>query len=341
MTLKPFMWLPGWVVIGCIAAPREVEATLELGAQQVEIDVRLRDIRTSSTDDLTQLRVFNEFAQWTPEWVSGVPWAPTPAKFDYQGDAGRLDLAMHGTMARADFDTCARAASDAGVCKDFPLELRQTGYAVRPEVLASKSLLVDAKMKSFWPADAGRISYRVRLNANDDAFIDHGPSLGRGFELFQSSPKQAAVTLKQIEASEELFVSGSAADWQKDVAGVESCVEPPWCRLRQEAVGREQTRLVYSYLRTQPEAGAGIRVPPKRHIDFLGESLTALLPKDRLTPIDALRLRVRYDVQLADYREQGWLSLGQSAWGSVCRPDAIKKQSLKDFCARLGVKAKR
>ena len=341
MTLKPLVWLPWCLMLGCLAAPREVETTLELGAQKVEIDVRLRDIRTSSTDDLTQLRVFNEFAKWNPEWISDVPWAPTPTKFEYLGDAGRLDLAMHGTMARADFDRCARAASDAGVCDDFPLELSQAGYAVRPAVLASKALLIDGKLRSSWPADAGRIAYRVRLNGSDDAFIEEGPSLGRGYEVMQASPKEAAQTLKQIEASEELFVHGSVADWLKEVAALEACVEPRWCRLRQEAVGREQTRLVYSYLRTRAEAGAGLRMPPKRHIDFLGAPFTGLLPKDALAPIDELRLRVRYDVQLDDYREQGWLSPGQSAWGPACRPEATKKQSQKDFCARLGVKGKR
>ena len=343
MTLKPLLLLPLALAVGCLAAPREVETTIDLGPQKVEIDVRLRDIRTEASDDLTQLRVFNEFARWNPEWINELPWAPTPTRFEYlrDADAGRLDLAMHGSMSRADFDKCARAAFDAGVCEDFPLALGKSGYSVRPEILSNQGLRVDPKARASWPADAGRIGYRVGLSGRDDPFINVGPSLQRGFALHQSSPASAAETLKKIEASEALFVSGSVADWLTEVAALEACTEQPWCRLRQEAVRRDQLRLVYSYLRLRPEGADGLRAPPSRHIDFLGTAFTALLPKDLLPPIDELRLRVRYDVQRDAFGEQGWVTAEPKAWAPVCRPDTMKKPSLKDFCARLGVRPAR
>ncbi len=341
MTLNSILLLPLCFTLGCLAAPREVETTIDLGAQRVEIDVRLRDIRTSGFDELTQLRVLNEVGRWDPQWINDLPWAPTPNRFEFLSDAGRLDLAMHASMTRAEFDRCARSGSDAGICDDFPIELGKSGYFVRPQLLSARSLIIDPKAKASWPADAGRISYRVGLSALEDPFIDSGPSLQRGFELHQSAPELAAQTLKKIEASEELFVRGSVSDWLKEVAALEGCIEQPWCRLRQEAVRREQMRLVHSYLRTRPEAGEGIRPPPKRHIDFLGASFSLLNPKDNLAPVDELRLRVRYDIQLEELREQGWLSSDLRAWVSVCRPDTMKKASHKDFCARLGVRPKR
>ena len=201
--------------------------------------------------------------------------------------------------------------------------------------------MIDAKQKSSWPADAGRIGYRVGLSASQEAFIDDGPSLARGFALHQSAPALAAQTVQQIAASEAVFLHGSVADWVKELAALESCSEQQWCKLRQEAARREQLRLVFSYLRPRPEGGHAIHAPPSRHIDFLGSAFGGLIPKDLLPPIDELRLRVRYDVQLDAFREQGWLVGEPNPWAAVCRPDTMKRPSLKDFCARLGVSGKK
>lgn len=339
MTLKFLVIFPLCFAIGCVAAPREVETTIDLGPQKVEIDVRLHDIRTSGNNALTQLQLFSEFSKWDPKWIEELPWAVAPTRFEYASDGGRLDLSMHGTMSRADFDKCARAAYDAGVCNEFPVMLSKSGYGVRPEVLQLASLTIDPKAKAAWPADAGRMSYRVALSPKEEQFIKDGPSLAEGFELHRANPAAADATVKKMEAAESLFVKGSIADWQKELAELEACTEQPWCKFRRESVRRDQTRLVYGYLSKRPEAGAAIKGAPSRHLDFLDSSLGGLVPKDPLPLVDDLRMRILYDVQLDDFREQGWL--GSDPWAAVCRPDTMKKPSLKDFCARLGVKAKK
>ena len=338
MTLRLLSVLPLSLVVGCLAAPREVETTIDLGPQKVEIDVRLKDIRTSAGNDLNQLRTFGGFVRWDPKWVEDTPWAPAPTRFEYLADAGRLDLAMHGTMSRADFDTCARAASDAGVCNDFPVGLGMAGYSVRPEILNAKSLIIDPKAKSTWPADAGRLAYSVILSPKEELFIKNGPSLQRGFELYATP--LAPQTLKQIDATDEVFLRGSAADWLKELTALEACTQEPWCRFRQEAVHRDQLGLVYSYLRPRPEAGDGLAQSPVFD-NYLGLPFPLLVPKDTLPLIDELRMRVRYDSQLDNYRILGWVTTDASPWSPVCRPDTMKKPSIKDFCARLGVRAKK
>ena len=325
---------------GCIAAPREVETTIELGTKTVEIDVRLRDIRAASPDSLNQLRTFGDFSGWNPEWTNELSWAPTPTRFEYLADAGRLDLAMHGSMTRSDFDACARAGSDAGVCKDFPLELGKSGYSVRPEILELKSLIIDPRARTTWAADAGRIACRVGLSAEKDTFISEGPSLLPGFLQYRSDPTRAVETLKRIKASEALFTNGSIADWSKELTSLEACTELPWCALRQEAVRRDQANLVYTYLRSRGEAGDAIQSPFPTYVDYFSAP-TALVPKDALSLIDDLRLRIRYDVVVQRARSQGPTVQLENPWAPVCRPDTMRKPSLKDFCARLGVRAKR
>jgi hypothetical protein len=337
MTLKRWVLVPWVLALGCVAAPREVETTIDLGPQKVELDVRLKDIRTSGSRDLAQLRIFSEFATWKADWISDFPWAPTPSRFEYLSDGGQLDLAMHASMPRADFDRCARAAADAGVCEDFPLELGKAGYSIRPQVLKTKGLVVDPKAKTTWAADAGRIGYRVPLSDSEDKFIGDGPSLARGFELYRADPAAAAETIKKIDSAEELFDRGSVADWVKELAALGACNVQPWCGFRQEAARRDQLRLVYSYLKSRPEAGESMRLPPHRHLEVLPSGAGLLTPKDTLPLVDDLRLRVRYDVHLDAMDGAGSLWGDPTAWAKVCRPDTMKKPSLKDFCARLGV----
>gem|GEM_PF-2925728 len=335
VTSKPFGCLLVFSsLMGCPAAPREVEAIVELGAQRVEIDVRLRDIRTPHADDLTQLQLFEQFSKWDPNWISDVPWAPTPTRFEYIGDGGTLDLRMHGSMSRADFDKCARAPLDSGVCEKFPLELGKAGYAVRPELV--RELRIDPKARAAWPADAGRISYRFGTN---EKFLDDGASLVGGFTTFQVSPTAAVDAVKKIAANDTVFLDGTVAEWTKALAAIDACTSEPWCALQADAAGRDQLRLVEAYLRTKAEPSEGLEGAPPRHLDFFRDSVAPLVPKIGFAPIDDLRLRLAYDAQLRRFRERG--STGNASWARVCRPDSMKQPALKDFCARLGVKTKK
>lgn len=287
-------------------------------------------MRTLGSDDLRQLETFGTFAKWDPDWLSDVPWAPTPTRFEYLGDAGRLDVAMHATMTRADFDRCARGLPDGGGCAAFPLSLGKAGYAVRPELTGLKSLVVDPKAKAAWAADAGRISYTVGLSGEPDRFIREGPSLLRGFQLWTSEPAKAAEAVAQVKADGEKRASG--AEWADPV-----CTDVPWCGLRTEALNRDRSRLVYRYLQARTnEAGYGLRGPPPNTIDYLGSTFIPLVPKDALPAADDLKLRIVYDVSLAEFRENG---TARAPWNLVCRPDTMKKPSLKEFCGRLGVGA--
>ncbi len=317
------------LVAGCLAAPREVETQLTLGPKQVEIDVRLKDVRGVGADDLRQLDTFAMFATWKKDWLDDVPWAPTPTRFEFIADAGRLDVALKGTMARADFDACARGAPDGGPCHTFPLELGKNGYAVKAEVLGLTSLTIDPKAKAAWPADAGRIAYTVKLSGDPDRFILDGPSLLRGHALYTSDPAKAEATLAQIKADEVKRASG---EWAVPV-----CTDIPWCGLRTEALQRDRARLVYRYLftRQESEAGYGLRAPPPLTVDYLGSTFATQIPKDRLAVLDDLRLRIVYDLALAGFHESGRAS---APWERVCRPDVMKKPSLKAWCQKLGVK---
>lgn len=291
--------------------------------------MRLKDVRGVGSDDLRQVDTFAMFATWKKDWLDDMPWAPTPTRFEFIADAGRLDVALKGTMARADFDACARGAFDGGPCPSFPLELGKNGYAVKAEVLGLKSLTLDPKAKAAWPADAKSIAYTVKLSGDPDRFVLDGPSLLRGHALYVSDPAKAEATIAQIKADEEKRASG---EWV-----VPACTDVPWCGLRTEALQRDRVRLVYRYLsaRQESEAGYGLRAPPPQTLDYLGSTFVSQIPKDRLPAVDELKLRIVYDLALSGFRELGTTS---APWERVCRPDTMKKPSLKAWCTKLGVK---
>lgn len=313
------------LLAGCIAAPREVETTLELGAQKVEIDVKVKDIRAIGADDLRQLDTFATFAKWDKDWISEMPWAPTPAKFEYVANGARLDLALHGSMPRAEFDRCAGA--DGG-CPSFPVTLGKAGYAVSPEVLGLKSLTIDPKQKAAWPADVKKLTFTVAFSGDPDTFVLDGPSLLRGYQLWSQSPAKAAETLAKIKAAEEKRAEGK--EWN-DVA----CTEVPWCGLEREALNRDRVRLVYRYLAARADlVSHGLRSPPAQTIDYLGSTFVNVAPKESFAPADELKLRILYDEARDGFRELG---SARAEWTLVCRADAMKKPALKEFCGRLGV----
>ncbi len=330
------------MTVGCIVAPHSVDTTLEFGTDKVDIDVRLNDIRAYAGDDLSQLRTFSEYVQWKAAWVEELPWAPTPDRYEFTVDAGKLNLQMHGTMTRLQFDRCVRPGSgDGGVrpCPNFPFEMTGTGYAVSTEVKQYKAIVLDPASPLAWPFDNKRIAVRFTVAKDEAEFAENGPSLARGYELFVPTPLKAAEALRQIEANEALFVRGTSAAWSAQLAELATCTEQPWCDLRIEAARREEAHLVFEYLRSSPEAGARVKAPVEMGFDFRGRTYVTRLPKDRLTNIDELRLRILYDMQLDAFREQG--KFPAQSWDSVCRPDSMKKPSLKDFCLLIGSKPPR
>lgn len=292
--------------------------------------MRLKDVRGVAGDDLRQLETYALFAAWNKDWISDTPWAPTPSKFEFIATPGRLDVAMKGTMARADFDACARGLPDGGGCNAFPLELTKAGYAVKPELLALKTLIVDPKAKSKWAVDAGQIAFTVRLSgAHPDTFINDGPSLVKGHTLWTADPAKAAETVEAIKTAEGKRAAGT--DW-----AVPACKDEPWCGFRTEALERDRARLVFRYLEKRGgDVAVKLPDPPAQTIDYLGSTFVNQVPKDSFAAADDLKLRVVYDLALLSFRDRG---SAQAPWSLACRPDSMKKSSLKDFCGKLGVK---
>ena len=327
-------------LLGCSVGPREVETTIKLGAERVDIDVQLRDIRALPADDLGQLRLYAEYQTWHETWVDDMKWAPTPNVYRFTPGPGRLGLTMHATMTRAEFDRCGRGfTTDGGVpaCNHFPIELGATGYSVETHLKTNK-IEVPAGTKVTWPANTTSMTLRVTVTAEMEKVVE-GPSLLRGYELMTSDPANAAQALKQIELSEHRFTDDSAEAWRQFTTDLRACTEVKWCALRQESVRRSQAQLIYRTLQRSREAGVGVREPPAKEspLGWLSEPVFKLVPKDSFAIIDELRLRVLYETGLANYRERGELGWEPSTWAPVCRADVMKKKSLREFCTRLGV----
>ena len=320
----------------CIAAPRDVETTLTFGDDKIDIDVKVKDIRAAADDDLGQLRTFFDYAQWKPSWIEDLPWAPSPDVYEFSLENNKLNLTMHGSMTRSEFDRCVRIAQDGKprACPKFPFDRLSAGYALSDEVKQNRSIVLDRDTPAAWPFDAQKISVHFRPNKEEVSFIAEGPSLSHGYTLVQAMPLKAAETLNQISAGEALFMDSTGEQVRAQVAELESCSEPRWCAFRLEAARREAAHLVYAYLRGSPQAGTGVRAPPALGNDLAGRAFASRLPKDKLALLDELKLRIAYDVMLDGYREQG--SMPATTWDAVCRPDTMKKPTLKDFCLRIG-----
>lgn len=325
------------MMTGCLAAPREVETVVRLGAERVDIDVELRDIRTAvaANDDLGQLQIFGWLHAWQPEWTEEMPWAPTPHVYQFNADAGVLSLTMHGTMRRAAFDACARGfAMDGGapVCPGFPLQLDARGYSAQPFVDFMK---LKAVSKTSWPANAKVLSLTLHVPVEVEK-VAGGPRLIRGFELYQSKPAAAQATIDAIGAT-ETRLNSSIDGWKRAFAEVKTCFEMPWCALQREALRRSQAQLIYRTLQKSGEAGLGVREPPEYFRFVVPDGAGRAVPADALPLIDALRLRVAYDAALIGYRDSGSFDWAAQAWlPQICRAAMMKKKSLRELCTRLG-----
>ncbi len=316
----------------CNVAPREVETVITLKAERVDIDVQLRDIRTGGRDDLYQFQVFEALSQWHTRWTEDWAWAPAPDVYRYTSDAGVLWLSMHATMTRSAFDACAR---DGGACEKFPLQLDAKGYSVLGGLIEGNNLVLARGAPTAWPADAGVIAISLGLTTRTEEVIA-GPSLIRGFEIFSLAPEKASATAALINETEKRLYTGTADEWQKTLAELTSCLDRPWCELRKEAMRRSQAQLLHRYLWQQREAMVALRSPPEDPRMVLPESIRGLVPADKVSLVDALRLRIRYDAGLAAYDKHGSLAWSGETWAAVCRPDVVKRRSLKELCIRLG-----
>jgi len=325
-------------VTACNVAPREVETVLKLSPERVMIEVVLRDIRTGAPDDLYQLQVFEPLSTWQPMWTEDMPWAPTPELYRFSADAGALTLTMKGAMKRAEFDRCARGFSTDGgepTCPRFPLHLTAAGYSLPEGFVENQHVILSPRAQTTWRADAGVIALTLTLTPLTEQ-VTEGPSFVRGFELHQLASAAAQTTVKAIETMEKQLSTG-APEWKKTLDGLKGCTDQPWCALRTEALRRAQARLLSRLLAESGEAGEGLRETPEdaRIISLEGGPGYAV-PSDKLTPLDALRLRVRYDTGLSSYRETGSLGWSPATWAPICRPDVVKKRSLKELCTKLG-----
>lgn len=322
------------VLSGCYTVPREVETVLHLGPDKVEIDVQLRDIRTTAPDELNQLQLFSTVSAWKADWVDTKPWAPTPDVYRFTADAGRLDLIMHGTMKRSEFDACARA--DAGVCEGFPLALSASGYSAAPVIEVLK-LTLPSSVKTAWPANATTIAFTVAVTPQMESGAA-GPSFVRGFELFASDPAAATKAIAQMNEAEKQFTEAPVPVWAKTASELTACGDSRWCQLRVESLRRSQAILLYRYLLRGKETAIGLREPPEQQdaMRFDFGSMRSVLPKDSFAPIDELRLRVAYDNGLNAYRANGALGWSAATFRPVCRGEGAKKKSLKELCMRLG-----
>ena len=316
--------------LGCYAAPREVAVTIELGPQRVVLGAELLDVRTPMPDPLGQLRAFEGVSAWQPTWTDDLPWAPSPTRFEYSTDGGQLDLLLRAELPRAQFDACARSV-DAG-CRKFPLVLAEGRYSVDPEVL--QSLVVDASQPTSWAADAGRITFRFALRPADAPFLKAGGfSLAPAFLLFRGDPLAASETVRRAAQLEETFRSRRLDLWTQELERERACRGEPWCGLRQDAIELERLRLVHGYLYGLPEGGYGIQGPPPE-FGFLRWAPDLKRPPRLEFPlVDELRLRVAYDLLMAEYHRSGHPRPSLKGWSDACR---AKKARTKSFCALLG-----
>jgi hypothetical protein len=327
----------GWLT-GCVAAPREVEVVLTPGPKDVAIEVTLHDVRGLATDELTRFETFGEFATWKPDWVHEFPWAPDPARFEFQPSDAGLSLRMSGTMPRAAFDGCAQVQADGGVrCEGFPLARVGASWVATSAVL--KSVRLPEGQATRWAADAGVITFRAPIEAGSDQAVLDGPSLRSAFELWRRDPSKAAAALDAIHRAEARFVDPKAgAAWGAEVSDLAKCRGEPWCGLRREALRRKQLLLVWLLLTAgEEESQWPARPPPDAPWPGPSSLDRQVVSGERLSPTERGKVREAYDQTLERWRKTGQSSWARGAFETVCQRGhtPVHPSDWATVCARL------
>ena len=256
------VWLLLPLLCRCLAVPSEIELTVELGADQVEVQASLRDIQLWTEDPVEALRIFHGVhapeAARASEMLGHFPWRPQLSRWEWQVRGQALDLVIGGSMPRSQFDACVampleqRGTSSAGrsPCHGFPLRLMEGAY--RPAEEASPKGLGTPPWKLLgqtrWPARERRLQARVQVDV-EGFFPPMRQSALPAFQLHASDPEAAASYTSLVQRYGAAFREGDTPACQTLQSEAERTLPARLLLLFHAQLRRERLWLLEAFMR--------------------------------------------------------------------------------------------
>jgi hypothetical protein len=336
------------LVCGCPAAPSEVELTIALGAEQVEVQATLRDVRLWTQDPAEALRAFQEVrapdAPLASKLLRQYPWMPRLQRWEWQVRGEALDLALTGAMPRSEFDTCVartpeqRTAPEeaSSPCRGFPLwrqgdEYRSILDAEPPGLSGPDWIALGATR---WPIREQRLQTRVRL-ASKWLPASSGPALP-SFELNAREPEAVSSYVALVERLHRAFIAGDTPACKALQAEAARVLPPRIESLFQAQLRRERLWLIEALVRSQGLQPVKTLPKPLDRRQWVGpvepEYVPALLPRQR--PPEVLLLKLARLSDQAAVRFAGNEETGDRDFTS-----ALDESELQVLCGELSQKA--
>lgn len=355
--LRSMGWLLLLLVCGCPAAPNEVELTVALGAEQVEVQATLRDVQVWTRDPAEALLAFHEVH--APEMPSVArmlhtfAWMPQLQRWEWRVREGALDLFLVGSMSRARFETCLempleerkRGGEKGSACEGFPLWRSGTEYRAIPEVeldMASKREVVMLGA-THWPLQAQRLETRFRPGAQWLTY-SRGSALP-SFEQEERSSEAVSAYVSLVGRQREAFRQGDTAKCKALQTEAEQALPVQLRALFAHQRRRERLWLLEALLSRH---GLAVVKPLPQPLDSLLSSLkgtdyaAALIPRQRPSELLLLRLArlhdqaaVRFGVNWETGSEDFSASLDETELQQLCGELRRKAPEWKRPCAHL------
>ncbi|WP_375758600.1 hypothetical protein [Corallococcus exercitus] len=353
--------LAGWILLflcGCPAGPREVELTLTLGAEQVEVQALLRDVQVWTRDPAEGLLAFQQVqrpeAPFAAELLRRYAWLPRLQRWEWRVREEALDLGLVGSMPRADFDTCLampveeRTRGPAGTrrCEGFPLVRSGEAYQVAPGLEPSRSRepapVVITPMR--WPLDTRKLQARVLVDKAGGVLAPSQGSALPFFRLEADAPEGVAAYGELVGRLRRDFTAGKTQDCKALQSEADRRLPPRVRSLFREQVERERLGLMEALLTQQGlRPVRALPKPPERVLTRPADVYApALLPSQRPPEVLLLRLARLYDfasvpfgVDAGDGREPFSVSLGASGLQDLCKELGRRAPAWRRPCQHL------
>jgi len=336
------------LLCGCPAGPSEVELTIALGADQVEVQATLRDVRLWTQDPAEALRAFHEVsapeAPLAARLLREYPWMPRLQRWEWKVRGEALDLALTGSMPRSQFEACVAmppeqrtgTAEEASSCLGFPLWRSGDEYRsileTPPQSLEGPEWIALGATR--WPIREQRIQARVRLGSKWLP-ASRGSALP-AFELQAREPEAVSSYLALVERLGRAFSEGDTPACKAIQAEAARVLPPVVLALFQAQVRRERLWLIEALVRSHGLLPVKFLPKPLDRRQYVStpepEYAPPLLPRQR--PPEVLLLRLARLQDQAAVRFAGNEETGDRDFSS-----GLDEPELQVLCGELSRKA--